>query len=368
LKRRLLLLSGYDAASHQSWRQSLVSSLSQFEWTQFALPGRHFAWRTRGNSLSFAFGNFPDLHQQSAYDALVVTSMVDLAALRGFLPHLASLPTLVYFHENQFAYPVARTQPNILNAQLTNLYTALCAQKLAFNSHFNRATFLNGVDRLLQKMPDCVPPEIRTRLEQVSEVVPVPINNYASSDVRDAWGDTRPVKILWNHRWEYDKQPEVLFSALRQLKQSGHAFELYCLGQSFREQPDAFSDAKDFFRDEIRAWGFQPREQYAHCLQQSDIVISTALHEFQGLSMLEAIGAGCTPIAPDRLAYREYIPQSLRYSIADSPTQEADNLYLCLKTLIASRRSVLVDVTDYFTEQLMPRYANLLQSLCDLRQ
>ena len=43
-------------------------------------------------------------------------------------------------------------------------------------------------------------------------------------------------------------------------------------------------------------------------------MVSTALHDFQGLAMLEAMASGCVPLAPDRLAYREYVPEPCRYA------------------------------------------------------
>ena len=52
--RRVLLLSGYDAASHKLWRERLQASLSNWQWTSLALPPRHFAWRLRSNGMQFA--------------------------------------------------------------------------------------------------------------------------------------------------------------------------------------------------------------------------------------------------------------------------------------------------------------------------
>jgi hypothetical protein len=34
--------------------------------------------------------------------------------------------------------------------------------------------------------------------------------------------------------------------------------------------------------------------------------------------MLEAMASGCLPLAPDRLAYREYVPADCRYRSLDS--------------------------------------------------
>ena len=52
--KKVLLLSGYDASSHRHWRKLLEEELIEFDWTQLALPDRHFSWRARGNSLTFA--------------------------------------------------------------------------------------------------------------------------------------------------------------------------------------------------------------------------------------------------------------------------------------------------------------------------
>ena len=99
----ILLLSGYHAASHRYWCEQLVGGLTEFNWTLITLPDRHFYWRIRSNALSFTY-QYPKLNSQN-FDLLVATSMVDVCNLRGLLPHLSRVPAVLYFHENQFAYP-----------------------------------------------------------------------------------------------------------------------------------------------------------------------------------------------------------------------------------------------------------------------
>ena len=100
---KVLLLSAYAAQSHVHWRRSLEVMFPQWRWQILELPPRHFSWRIRGNPLHWAQRDRALLEQD--YDVLVATSMVDLATLRGLVPALAGLPSILYFHENQFAYP-----------------------------------------------------------------------------------------------------------------------------------------------------------------------------------------------------------------------------------------------------------------------
>ena len=48
--------------------------------------------------------------------------------------------------------------------------------------------------------------------------------------------------ILWNHRWEYDKNPESFFECLYQLQQNDIDFDIAVLGESFNTNPNVFDD------------------------------------------------------------------------------------------------------------------------------
>ncbi len=358
---RILLLSGYDAASHRQWREGLVRSLPEFEWRSLALPDRHFYWRVRGNPLAFAFQHREVLAEPT--DLLVATSMVDLATLRGFVPSLARLPTLLYFHENQFAYPTRKPGSNIVNAQLTSVFSALCATKILFNSRYNLGSFFNGAQLLLKKMPDGVPAGLLDGIKPLASVLPVPIEPLSFAVQKRQW--TAPLQIVWNHRWEYDKQPQVFFDAMRLLRSSGLNFRLHVMGQSFREIPDCFEVARHEFSGCIDTWGHQSQEVYEETLVQAHVVVSAALHDFQGLSMLEAIQRGCVPVAPDRVAYPDYVPAALRYQTGNAAS-EAKNLAQTLMGLLDSPPPAL-SVDDYLTTALIEKYRHIFLEMADTR-
>ena len=361
---RVLLLSAYDAASHKIWREGLVKNVDEHDWTVLTLPPRFFAWRSRGNPLSWAFGDRDAL--EKGYDLIVATSMTDLASLKGILPSLGRTPAIVYFHENQFAYPEQRDRKEYQNYKLTNLFTALAADRVLFNSRYNMETFTNGAEGLLSVMPDHVPPGIVESIQNRSKVLPVPLD---SSCYRHGTRSAGPLRIVWNHRWEHDKSPERLMGALRVLRKRKVPFHLHMMGQRFRDLPPALEGARERLGDSVKTWGFvkQPVE-YRSILSSADLFISTALHDFQGLAVLEAVAAGCLPLVPDRLAYPEFIPDQFRYpSFEDDSEAEIRVLSECLEKFCrdpdAARKIKPPDLSYLSWEKLGTKYGEVIESV-----
>jgi glycosyltransferase involved in cell wall biosynthesis len=361
---RILLLSAYDAASHRRWREGLVRYLGDFHWTVLTLPPRNFAWRSRGNALTWACGEREALSRK--YDLLLATSMTDLASLRGMVPSLAKIPAVAYFHENQFAYPERAQRKEYLNYKLTNLYTALAADCVLFNSAYNKDTFLEGIREMLRLMPDGVPSGVVDLLGDRSEVLPVPLGKECFTLTPGAQGDGS-LQVVWNHRWEHDKAPERFFKALESLIQQGVPFKVHILGQRFRDVPPVFAAVRERLRDRIGEFGFiEDPERYRCVLSQSDVIVSTALHDFQGLSVLDAAAAGCLPLVPDRLAYREFFPEENRYeSLPDDPDREAEVLAGRLASLCSypgkTRKMSVPDVSCLSWEVLGTRYREIME-------
>lgn len=369
---RILLLSAYDAESHKHWRELLVRSLPEYEWTVLALPGRFFSWRVRGNSLSWAFGQQDVLSQN--FDLILATSMTDLSALRGMAPALANTPAIAYFHENQFAYPLSGREFNQVEPQVLNLYTALSADYILYNSEFNRRTMLEGVCQLLDKLPDQVPSGLPQRLQERSEVLPVPLaKDCFQQAVADITWDMipmaeRPLRIAWAARWEFDKGPQQLMAILTELESSGIDYRLALLGQRFRGSPKTFDNIAEQFSHRLDQFGYaSSRQAYLAWLGRADIFLSTATHEFQGLSVLEAAAQQTYPLTPCRQAYPEIFGEQACYP--DKHTDHGAEAKGAVARIIAVREEMLrggalpVDVSKFSVKQLIPRYKEVFEQV-----
>lgn len=323
---RVLLLSAYEAVSHRYWAQSLMAQLDDVSWTLLSMPPRHFSWRIRGNPLSWWLKE-PEVLSQP-FDVLLATSMVDIATLIGLFPHLGQARKVVYFHENQFAYPESDEQMPQVEAKMVNLYAALAADTVVFNTAYNRDSFIDGARRFLKKMPENLPvAKPLERLRQQAIVLPVPIMPLDSAtgsscephfdrhlhSNSNSNPNPNPRRIIWNHRWEYDKNPDDFFAVLFALSEQQVPFELAVLGQRFRDVPAIFSQAEKRLAEHIICWGPQPEAEYQAVLNGGGIVVSTTWHEFQGLAIMEAAQRGALPLVPDRLCFPELYPDNYRY-------------------------------------------------------
>jgi glycosyltransferase involved in cell wall biosynthesis len=269
------------------------------------LPAHHWKWRMRHAALTMAEMVNGRVASGENWDLLVASDMLDLAQFAGLTcPAVHRLPRMVYFHENQLTYPVRQLDPRDLHFAVTNLASALAATRVWFNSAFHRDSFLEALANLLSRMPDHPMPAAVEQIGTKSDVEPPGVHWPGPRGPRQPG----PLRILWAARWEHDKNPDGFFQAIEILGRRGIDFRLNVVGEQFRDVPEVFAWAKEQFAGRIDRWGYQgERSQYEAALQQSDVIVSTALHEFFGISVVEAIAAGCRPLVPHRLAYPEIL-------------------------------------------------------------
>jgi glycosyltransferase involved in cell wall biosynthesis len=192
---------------------------------------------------------------------------------------------------------------------MTNITSCLASDAVWFNSRFHMEDFLGAAGRLLAKMPDFVPGDVTAEIQKKSEVLPPPV--LVDRVERTPRPTDRPLRILWCHRWEYDKNPEPFFDALIRLDEAGCRFGLVLVGEQFRTAPPAFQAACARLKEHIVHSGYvAERDDYLSQVSKCDLVVSTAIQENFGIAVVEAILCGCQPLLPKRLAYPEVIPRA----------------------------------------------------------
>lgn len=321
----------FCAGSHRHFVEGFAR-FSSHHVTTLTLPGRHWKWRMHGGAVSLAqqaqmlaqgepgSGIMPDVY--------LVSDMLDLPvflALAG--GRLASVPAVLYFHENQLTYVLPPETKRDLGYGMKNVTSALAARRVLFNSAYHREEFLGAVEQLLETVPDEVPRWVAEALWEKSAVLPVgcdlrALDRHHDRGRADAcsgrWGDgAEGPLVVWNHRWEYDKAPEEMFAAMVALKEEGVRFRLAVAGpgRGTASLP-VFAWARERLADRIVQWGKVPsRGEYASLLWAADVVVSTAIHEFFGVSVVEALYCGCRPVLPQRLSYPEIVPRDVHHRV-----------------------------------------------------
>ena len=224
----------------------------------------------RGSPISCVYQT-PETFAQN-YDVVIATSMVDIATQRGLVPSLADTPTVVYFHENQFGYPKSDRQHTTIETQMVILYSALAADRIIFNSLYNRDTFTSGVHNLLRQLPGQVPAGIPKRIQKTTNILPVPLETAVFGNSHIA-AKSKHFTLVWNHRWEYDKAPDRLYAALKIIKAKGIEVDIRILGQTFRNHPNVFDLIKQEFSDHLINFGpIEDRQDYLAALRSSHMV------------------------------------------------------------------------------------------------
>jgi glycosyltransferase involved in cell wall biosynthesis len=300
------VIEPYATGSHAAWLAGL-QRFSHHEVSALTLPGRFWKWRMHGGAVTLG-RTF--LGQGLETDLLLATDMLDLATFLGVTRHQTSgLPTALYFHENQLTYPPPPGETRDLHYGWVNTTSALAADRVFFNSAYHRDAFLEELPRLLKHFPDYTELATVEAIEAKSTVLPLGLDLRRFDDYGPAAALPGPLRIVWNHRWEYDKGPEMFFQALAVLAEEDAAFEVIVLGENFRQQPEEFDRAAKQLGKYIRHFGYvEDFATYARLLWEADVQVSCALQEFFGASTCEAMACGCVPIVPNRLNYPALIP------------------------------------------------------------
>jgi len=271
---------------------------------RLTLPAALWKWRLRAAALTLA----ERARRLPRPDLVLASSLLDAAHLRALLGP-SPPPLAVYFHENQLGYPRPAGKGADLHLALVNLASALAADAVIFNSRFHRDDFLGRIPGLLRALPPPRPLRAAAAIRRRAVVLPPGVELPPPGGDRPAQD---PPILLWNHRWEFDKDPGAFFEVCDRLRERDLPFRLALLGESQQFVPKPFLAAKERLGAHLVHYGFVPsRAGYLAWLARADLVISTALQENFGIAVVEAVAAGSYPLLPRTLAYPELLPPRL---------------------------------------------------------
>ncbi len=288
------------------------------------------------------------------FDVIMGTDMLDMSSFvaqsRRFIDFDRTC-LVTYMHENQLTYPEPiNAQSGVFrrnNGQRESQYISLnyksqmASDFILFNSQFHLDSWFRALPKFLNSARDQKMMHTVDELRSKSSVLHVGIelsdrartvtnkkhhdnatsnatlqgDNIQRGDNTEAIEHNQPPLIIWNQRWEYDKNPSQFVEALREISRSNSArYRLAICGESFqRSESSRLQFEKDIecIRENVIHCGYAPDELYYSLLDEATCTASTAHHEFFGISMLENIYHHTFPVLPNRLSYPELIPKQL---------------------------------------------------------
>lgn len=309
---RILLIEPYYGGSHRAWADG-YRTFSQHTVDLLTLPASFWTWRMQGGAVTLARLYHALAHEP---DVILASDMFDLALFRALTrQRTAHIPIALYFHENQLTYPQNARQGHGWRYAFINYTSALAAERVFFNSVFHMQAFFAALPRMLKHFPDYNELDSIAVLQQRAAVLPLGLDLRRYDQHKPAHRDTGvPPLILWNHRWEADKNPELFFAVLEALLNEGVEFRVALAGENFQVTPTAFEAARELLGARVVQYGYVAEfEAYARLLWQADYVVSTAYQDFFGAAVAEAMYCRCVPLLPDRLNYPALVPASQQH-------------------------------------------------------
>ncbi|MEM9546956.1 MAG: DUF3524 domain-containing protein [Bacteroidota bacterium] len=368
---KILLLESFYTSSHQQWADGLITH-SKHKFHLISLPGRHWKWRMHHAGVHFAH---EILKLDDKFDIILCSDLMNIAEFRGTLSALGNskswftnVPVITYFHENQITYPWSEDDPDVKLKRdnhygWINFVSCLGSDYILFNSVFHKESFLQALPAFLGQFPDNNHHSLLDSIRRKSDVLPIGLDLSDLSQSRIKESKT-PI-ILWNHRWEYDKNPDLFFNTLFQLADKNLDFQVIIAGESYKNYPKIFDHARVRLKDRILHFGFaSSRREYYQLLLSSDILPVTSNQDFFGISAVEAIAAGCFPILPNRLAFPEHLnePEYANHYY-HTPSELLHKTRQFLKEGPATNDSMREYILKYDWESVVLRYDEYFEKL-----
>lgn len=314
----VFLCEPYFIGSHKIWAEGWQRH-SSHRITLATQPGTHWRHRMMASAVPLAQMLREHIAEHGRPDVVVASDMMDLASFLGICrAELEGVPSVLYMHENQLTQPISPNGmggPRDRHLGWTNWRSMLAASEVWFNSVWQRDSMLSGLEDLLAGGP--AEDDQTALVESASERWRIrPVGCEIAELLENERGplNDEPPLVIWNHRWAHDKGLDVAVGALMALADDGLVFRVAVVGADAHHDPERAKRLLKPLGSRVVHSGFLPEPEYHDLLRQADVVLASARQENFGISVVEAVAAGCVPVVPDALAYPETITDpELRY-------------------------------------------------------
>ncbi|MEL6252633.1 MAG: DUF3524 domain-containing protein, partial [Bacteroidota bacterium] len=236
---KILLLEPFFTGSHANWARG-VADYSGHEVKILSLSGKYWKWRMHGGAHSLATEY---LKSDFEADLILASDMLDLGLFLALArKKVMDTAVAIYFHENQLVYPWSPEDADVSlkrdrHYAFINFSSARVADRVFFNSQYHLEAFFEALPSFLKVFPDQRQLEAVEEIRRKSEVLPLGLQLSYFDSFRPKQKEASEIPIiLWNHRWEYDKDPDTFFEVLFRLKEEGEPFKLIVAGEAYQRQ------------------------------------------------------------------------------------------------------------------------------------
>ncbi|KAM6269268.1 tRNA-queuosine alpha-mannosyltransferase isoform 4-T6 [Porphyrio hochstetteri] len=166
----ILLIEAFYGGSHKQLMDLLQEELRE-DCVLCTLPAKKWHWKARTAALHF----MQTVPTSTDYRILFASSVLNLAELAALRPDLGKLKKILYFHENQLAYPVQKCQERDFQYGYNQVLSCLVADVVVFNSAFNMESFLTSIGKFMKLIPDHRPKDLEKLIRPKCQVLYFPV-------------------------------------------------------------------------------------------------------------------------------------------------------------------------------------------------
>ncbi len=333
----VLYLEPYSGGSHKAFMDGFCKHSSHNVFP-VSLSDISWKWRMSGGAVTLAEET---KEVKDEIDVIFASSMTNLPAFIALTnPRFARTPCVMYMHENQLTMPLPLGEDRDETYCYINYLSALVADELWFSSQFHYDEFFSALPVFLKKYSERRYLGLNEQLQAKSRVVYPGIELHKLNIQSVEKSAKRAPVIVWNQRWEYDRNPQMFNRIINRLDDADTDFDLILAGDQLQTESPELRQMRDRYGDRILHYGFvSDTKKYAELLHSGDIVISTSRYEFFCTALMEAVYCGCHPMVPNALTYPELIPKSLHEPLLHAPVffEDEDDLFKKMRRLLQDK-------------------------------